>query len=192
MNNIYGLAKHVYSLESVVEQVVRTLHYTQALIGDYKYSSRVADEIGWLVCDGRSISMEEYEDLYDVIGYSFGGSGSTFKLPDFRGRVPGIIGAGTALTNRTLGSVAGTETHTLTINEMPNHNHGGETGAAGFGTGVASPAVSLTTMSVADDGGSHTHTITTQGGNQPHNNMQPTLFGGSVLIFAKSTTLINT
>ena len=185
MNNISSLSKHVYSVEAVLAHVSKKVQYTQAFIGDYKYSSRTTDDLGWLVCDGRSLSIEEYKDLYDVIGVSFGGGVGSFKLPDFRGRVPGIIGVGTGLTPRTLGSAVGSETHTLTVNEMPNHDHGGVTGAAGFGTGVTNPAVSLTTTSVADDDGSHTHSINAQGGNQPHNNMQPTLFGGNVLIFAK-------
>ena len=191
MNNISSLVQHSYSVESVLKQVQRVLYYTQAFIGDYKYSSRTSDEMGWLVCDGRSISVEEYKDLYDVIGYTFGGSGGSFKLPDFRGRVPGIIGNGTNLTPRTIGAVVGAETHTLTVNEMPSHNHGGVTGSGGFGTGVTSPAVSLTTTDVADDGGSHTHPINSEGGNQPHNNMQPTLFGGNVLIFAKPPIIYN-
>ena len=44
----------------------------------------------WLPCNGASVSRTLYDDLYDVIGESFGvGDGSTtFTLPDLRGRVP--------------------------------------------------------------------------------------------------------
>lgn len=41
---------------------------------------------GWLVCDGASLSTTTYASLFDVIGYTFGGSGSSFNLPDLRGR----------------------------------------------------------------------------------------------------------
>ena len=184
MNNITELGKQVETIKTVIRPLNRVLYYTQAQIGDYKYSSRLVDDKGWLVCDGRSLSAAEYPELYAVIGESFGGCEGYFKLPDFQGRVPGIVGSGSNLSLRGLGSSVGEETHTLTVDEMPSHNHGGVTGAAGFGTGVASPAVSLTTTDVADNTGSHTHTVSAQGGSQPHNNMQPTLFGGSLLIFA--------
>lgn len=39
-----------------------------------------------LLCDGTSYSTSLYPDLFAAIGYSFGGSGSNFNVPDFRGR----------------------------------------------------------------------------------------------------------
>jgi microcystin-dependent protein len=41
---------------------------------------------GFLYCDGASYSTASYPELFAVIGYTFGGSGSTFRVPDFRGR----------------------------------------------------------------------------------------------------------
>ena len=41
---------------------------------------------GWLVCDGASLSTTAYASLFAVIGYTFGGSGGSFNLPDLRGR----------------------------------------------------------------------------------------------------------
>ena len=58
-----------------------------------------------------------------MIGYQFGGSGTTFNLPAPAGRVMGIIGAGTGLTPRAMGDISGTETHVLTVGEMPDHTH---------------------------------------------------------------------
>jgi microcystin-dependent protein len=80
---------------------------------------------GWLVCDGSAVSRSTYARLFAVIGTSFGaGDGSTtFNLPDLRGRVPVGSGTGTGLTARTIGQTMGEETHTLTITEMPSHNH---------------------------------------------------------------------
>lgn len=156
-----------------------------AVVGDYKFSAiSTQDQLGWLKCDGRSISKTVYSELHAIIGYSFGGSGDNFNLPDCRGRVPGAIGSGTGLSARALGLTVGSETHTLSIDEMPSHNHGGETGAAGFGTSSANPATSLTTMDVADNSGNHTHSISSQGGGQAHNNMQPTIFVGNVYIYS--------
>lgn len=40
---------------------------------------------GWLVCDGSGYSTTTYAALFAVIGYTYGGSGSTFNVPDMRG-----------------------------------------------------------------------------------------------------------
>ena len=47
---------------------------------------------GWLLCDGSSLNISQYSDLFSAIGYVFGGSGSSFNLPDLRERF--IRGAG--------------------------------------------------------------------------------------------------
>jgi microcystin-dependent protein len=41
---------------------------------------------GWLMCDGTSYLQSTYPDLYLAIGKAFGGDGSNFNVPDFRGR----------------------------------------------------------------------------------------------------------
>lgn len=58
---------------------------------------------GWALCNGQTINGE--------------------KLPDLRGRF--IIGSGKdkGLTERKLNDIGGTETHTLTLNEIPSHKH---------------------------------------------------------------------
>ena len=40
---------------------------------------------GWMVCDGRSLTVARYPELFAVIGYLYGGSAGTFLLPDYRG-----------------------------------------------------------------------------------------------------------
>ena len=166
-------------------------------MGDLKFSVRSDDHSGWLKCDGRAISRSDYSDLFGVIGVSFGvGDGSnTFNLPDSRGRVLGAIGTGSGLTARSLGASVGAETHTLTIGEMPSHNHGvtdpGHTHSysntpndqnvsALIGEQAADQADASQTTGSSTTG----ITIDNTGGGGAHNNMQPTLFAANVFIFS--------
>ena len=48
---------------------------------------------GWLICDGRELDINGYKDLFEVIGYTYGGSNGKFKLPDFRETA--AVGVGT-------------------------------------------------------------------------------------------------
>lgn len=81
---------------------------------------------GWLLCDGSAINRTTYSALFTKLSTTYGaGDGSTtFNIPDFRGRIPVGYGAGSGLTNRSLGASGGFETHTLATNELPSHNHG--------------------------------------------------------------------
>lgn len=96
------------------------------------YAGTSAPE-GWLFCSGQSLSREDYEDLFTAIGTTYGApDANTFRVPDCRGRV--VAGkdnmGGTSadrlsviLNGDTLGTVGGTERHTLTTAEMPSHQH---------------------------------------------------------------------
>lgn len=86
----------------------------------------VVPPTGWLNCDGSARSRSNYPSLFSLLGTRFGaGDGfSTFNLPDFRGRVAVGMGAGPGLSNRTLAEMGGIETATISLAQMPYHNHG--------------------------------------------------------------------
>ena len=163
-------------------------------VGDLKYSSRTTDDDQWLICDGRSLSVTEYSELFAAIGYSFGGSGANFNLPDPRSRVLGLIGQGPGLSNRTLGQNVGAETHTLTTNEMPAHNHTiNDPGHrhTGFPNGSRSISIEIflardVPFIIQNTGSSTTGiVINNTGGGLPHNIMQPTIFVGNLFVYVK-------
>jgi len=179
-------------------------------VGDTKMSVATSDHLGWMICDGRSLLRSDYLFLFNVIGYKYGGSGSNFNLPNPAGRVLGVVGSGSGLTTRGFGSNVGEETHTLTIAEMPTHNHTGTTNNSSTGITLnnATNVANTNTHNVrgvkggiaADDSNcgngdnanlsltdpTHSHTFATSntGLSNAHNNMQPTLFYGNMFVFS--------
>jgi microcystin-dependent protein len=80
--------------------------------------------LGWAVCDGSLLPIVQYQDLFSLIGTTYGGDGQeTFGLPDLRGRVPVHQGTGPGLSTYVLGQTGGTEAVALTAAQMPAHTH---------------------------------------------------------------------
>jgi microcystin-dependent protein len=79
---------------------------------------------GWLICDGSLISIADYSTLFQLIGTTYGGNGTTnFALPDLRGRAPKHTGQGPGLSTYVQGQQGGSESLTLTTATMSAHNH---------------------------------------------------------------------
>ena len=132
---------------------------------------------GWLLCQGQVLAISQYTAMFSILGTTYGGNGTTtFALPDLRGRVPMHWGDGPGLRPRSLGEQDGVESVQLTQQELPSHTHtlSGSTGAVN---------TTRPTDAVPAKGGSYTTASpSTQmappgltGGNQPHDNVQPSL-----------------
>jgi microcystin-dependent protein len=95
-----------------------------APVGSMFYWPGVTPPNTWAWADGRALSRTTYPELFDVIGYTFGGAADLFNVPDCRGR--GIIGVGQGdgLTNRARGATGGAEAHVLTVGQLAAHGHG--------------------------------------------------------------------
>ena len=146
---------------------------------------------GWMICAGQTIPISENDTLFNLIGTTYGGDGQeTFRLPDLQGRVPLHMGTGSGLSSYVIGQAAGTESVTLTTQQIPAHPHlaqvltGNTSGNTSTPNGSSllsdeaqSPANSAFTY--VPLGGTQTalasQTIGPQGGNQPHENRQPLL-----------------
>jgi microcystin-dependent protein len=133
---------------------------------------------GWALCNGQLLPINQNQALFSLLGTTYGGNGqTTFGLPNLQGRVPIHMGGG-----HTLGEAAGEFNHTLSLTELPTHNHaaqassldGDQPSPVGFllaGTATAqlysSSASNLTALFPG--------TIANAGGSQPHTNTQPFL-----------------
>jgi microcystin-dependent protein len=139
---------------------------------------------GWAMCSGQILPIAQNTALFSLLGTTYGGNGqTTFALPDLRSRVPVHFGQGPGLSSYDLGQAAGTETVTLTVQEIPAHPHnvactdsdgdsskppGTIPGSNAAGSGIWSTGAANGTMSpnmIPPSGG----------GNQPHPNIQPYL-----------------
>lgn len=145
--------------------------------GDLKLTAVATAPAGWLLCQGQSISRSTYADLYGAIGTRFGGSGSSFKVPDLRRRVPvGSGGTGTSILRSTLGSIGGSERHTLTVNEIANHTHiYWRSDPDGARKGAQRRAVSAPWTNYWAEVAQVTRPGRSAGGGGSHNNIQPSM-----------------
>jgi microcystin-dependent protein len=137
---------------------------------------------GWAFCDGQTLPISENDALFTLIGTTYGGDGQeTFNLPNLQSRVPIHAGTGPNGTTYTLAEMAGTETETLTVQQIPIHTHTmlGSSNQASSQSPAAnvvgkSTSVDLFINAQATDA-MNANAITPVGGSQPHENTQPFL-----------------
>jgi microcystin-dependent protein len=148
------------------------------------------EPLGWAYCNGQTLSIEEYGDLFAILGTTYGGDGRTnFALPDLNGRVMVSFGSGPGSINLAMAQKAGLDSVALDLTTMPEHEHvmfGGvvtpenpsqhswqPTTGAMFSTSAPKPVYE---QSVVGGGYPlHVDMIGPVGGSAPHANAQPFL-----------------
>lgn len=149
----------------------------------------------WAFCNGQLLNTQQYQPLFAIIGNLYGGNAQqgTFAVPNLTNR--SLVGTGqqpSGGTNFTVAQTAGADTVTLTIPQIPQHNHV-FTGANGGGTlRVTAPSnttyltntgskvgTTITAVQAFSTNGPttglHPLSLSTVGGSQPHENRQPFL-----------------
>ena len=142
---------------------------------------------GYAFCDGQLLPISQNTALFSLIGTTYGGDGrTTTGLPNLQGRIPVHEGTGPGLTPRRLGELGGLETHTLTAQQIPSHNHtlygsGEETEEDGTQTvannltghtDLSTPIYKSSAASEVDMAGD---ALQNMGGSGAHTNLQPIL-----------------
>jgi microcystin-dependent protein len=145
-------------------------------LGEIKVVSFNFPPRGWAFCNGQFLPINQNQALFSVLGTQYGGDGRVnFALPNLQTRVPVHQGNGISV-----GNAGGEAAHTLTVNEMPTHNHpaGGRTEASSPGTSPANTvwaANAKATFGSTPDSTMSAAGVTMVGSNQPHENRPPYL-----------------
>jgi microcystin-dependent protein len=153
----------------------------QPFLSEIKIMSFSYAPRGWAQCNGQLLPIQQNAALFSLLGTTYGGNGTTnFALPNMQGRTPLHFGNG-----YTQGQAAGEVNHTLTVSEMPTHNHVVTAiSTANTGSNVVNPsgqffATSTPATLYNATGATPTvlaaNTVSNTGGSQTHPNMQPYL-----------------
>lgn len=92
---------------------------------------------GWITCQGQILGISQYSAVFSLLGTNYGGNGqTTFGIPDLQGRAAVGQGNGVGVSPHVIGQIEGTESVTLTQNNLPAHTHSlmGSTVAAASNT----------------------------------------------------------
>jgi microcystin-dependent protein len=153
----------------------------EPFLSEVRIMSFVFAPVGWALCNGQLLPINQNQALFSLLGTTFGGDGRVnFALPDLRGRTPIHVGSG-----HTLGERGGEQAHTLSIAEIPTHVH--MLAASSSQGGAVNPNLAGTGHLLAAEPGNayapspqnltalNTGSVTNNGGSQAHLNMQPFL-----------------
>jgi microcystin-dependent protein len=144
----------------------------------------------WADCAGQILPIQQYTALFSLLGTTYGGNGTTtFALPDLRGRAAVGIGEMAGGETYVLGEQVGAENAAVTPEMAPSHGHA-LAATSSWGT-TNDPAGALLAQPAKGDLQGHakgkiynpgkpnaqltTASVVPAGGQQPHNNMQPSL-----------------
>lgn len=145
-------------------------------IGEIKLVGFSFPPQGWASCDGQLLQIAQNQALYSLLGVAYGGDGRTnFNLPDLRGRTPIHRNTTTHRVAEKGGSEkvlcpTGPWSHTHMLNATPD----GGSGANPVGNLFATTTTNFY-GDVANPGTMNAGVVSSTGGGQPHENMQPFL-----------------
>ena len=159
-------------------------NYSDPFIGQVVAVSFSFAPVGWAMCDGSLLGIQDNAALYSLICTKYGGDGlASFALPDLRGRAIISQGQEAGLQTYELGQSGGEEAVTLTAGEFADHAHtmtgAGSALSSNPGSNVVFGTPATDVQIYANSGEStalSVNTVAQSGGEGlPHENRQPFL-----------------
>ncbi len=155
----------------------------EPFVGEIKLVGFTFAPIGWAFCDGQTMSISDNDELFTLIGTTYGGDGQqTFNLPNLNGRAIIHRGQGPGLSAYSEGDFGGVENVTLSAAQIPAHVHpvrsSTQIGTEGSPVNhfLSDSSLALgNTYDTNPSGIMPPATIRPSGLGQPHQNMQPFL-----------------
>ncbi len=134
--------------------------------------------VDWAICDGRLLSIAEYQALYALIGNMYGGDNiTTFAVPNLQSRIPIHYGTNAGTTYE-VSQTGGSETVALTTQQTPAHTHIPQ--ATNVTGALPNPSSNLWAKSTANqftagaaNAVMNANALSTIGNNAAHDNMMP-------------------
>jgi microcystin-dependent protein len=124
--------------------------------------------VDWQACNGALLGIAQNQALFALLGATYGGDGrSTFGIPNLQGRFPMGMGNGAGLTPRPIGQLAGTESVTLTANNLPAHTHATQISASTGNANSDAPSAGAYLAKVIDSSGTTNPLAYNAGGTSP-------------------------
>lgn len=100
---------------------------------------------------GQALPISGNEALYSLIGTIYGGTATTFNLPDLRGRAPVGVGTGANIPAVVLGGTYGREAVQFSANQLPSHTHTASYTATDSGNPQGSLSIKLSSANGTND-----------------------------------------
>lgn len=130
--NITSIESDITTIQGDITSIETDISNIETSIGDVMpigsmimYPIAAEPSSKWKICEGQALNKNTYADLFDVIGYNFGGSGTTFNLPNMKGKFLAGYDLSGAAEYQTIGSGGGSNSVTLTAAQsgVPPHLH---------------------------------------------------------------------
>lgn len=139
----YQLNSQTLSITTATSSATSTDSFNLLPAGVIQMYATTTAPAGWLACDGTQYATSSYPRLFTVIGYTYGGSTSTFAVPNMKGNF--VAGTGGQFGN--IGATGGAATSSVSgsITTSNIGATGGPAGFAGAGTYALNNGLATTT-----------------------------------------------
>jgi microcystin-dependent protein len=160
----------------------------QAYVGEIRCFGFNFAPYQWALCNGQLLPISQNQALFSILGTTYGGNGTTnFGLPNLQGQIPMHWGTAAGVPATVIGETQGQSSVTLTVQQIPQHNH--VISSATAGAAVERSAIPTSSSYLSDSKGGLTYqnppvtpntpfsqkAISMAGTSLPHDNMQPYL-----------------